>query len=163
MNDKALIEALLFVSTKPLSIKTICKISGLKEDDVRKLIKELMLEYEKDEHGIMIIESPEGYEIVLKPEYRTKAKYVAPFSDLSEGMKRTLAIVAIKQPIKQSVIVRYQGNKAYDYIKALEKKGLIKTEKFGRTKIVSLTENFERYFGKSVEEIKKELEKTISL
>jgi segregation and condensation protein B len=82
---------------------------------------------------------------------------IAPFSELSEGVKRTLAIIIAKQPVKQSTIVKIQGNKAYDYLRILEKKGLIRAEKFGRTRIISLTKNFEEYFGKSVEEIKKEL------
>jgi len=119
-------------------------------------------ETERDDRGIMLIETPEGYELIIKPAYRALAKNVSPFSDLTEGMKRTLAIIAFKQPVKQSLIVRYQGNKAYDYIKALERKGLIKTEKFGRTKIVSITPTFEKYFGKSAEEVKAELEKTFS-
>jgi segregation and condensation protein B len=68
---------------------------------------------------------------------------------------RTLAIVAAKQPIKQSLIVKYQGNKAYGYVVGLEKKGLIRTEKYGRTKLITTTPDFEKYFGKSSEEIKK--------
>jgi segregation and condensation protein B len=70
-------------------------------------------------------------------------------------MLRTLAIVTLKQPVKQSIIVRYQGNKAYGYIFELEKKGLVKAEKFGRTKLVTTTSDFEKYFGKSSEELKK--------
>ena len=77
-------------------------------------------------------------------------------------MKRTLAIIIAKQPVKQSTVVKIQGNKAYDYLRALEKRGLIKTEKFGRTRIISLTKNFEEYFGKSIEEIRKELLSQIS-
>jgi segregation and condensation protein B len=45
--------------------------------------------------------------------------------------------------------VKTIGNRAYDYIKELELRGLIKTEKAGRTKILILTEEFMRYFGVS--------------
>ena len=82
---------------------------------------------------------------------------LAPFSDLKEGMLRTLAIIAAKQPIKQSILVAYQGNKVYDYIVELEKKGLIKTEPYHRTKLVTTTPGFEKYFGKSVEDVKRML------
>ncbi|MCS7106466.1 MAG: SMC-Scp complex subunit ScpB, partial [Candidatus Aenigmarchaeota archaeon] len=74
---------------------------------------------------------------------------------------RTLAIVAVKQPIKRSLIVKYQGNKAYGYVESLEKKGLIKTEKAGRTRIITTTPEFEKYFGKSTEELKKILEEKV--
>jgi peptide chain release factor 1 len=47
------------------------------------------------------------------------------------------------------------------YTRYAEKKGLIKTEKFSRTKVVKLTDEFEKYFGKSVEDLKKLLEDDI--
>jgi chromosome segregation and condensation protein ScpB len=52
---------------------------------------------------------------------------------------------------------KYQGNKVYGYIVDLEAKGLIKTEKYGRTKLITATPGFEKYFGKSTEEIKQML------
>jgi len=76
-------------------------------------------------------------------------------------MMRTLAIVAVKQPVKQSIIVRYQGNKSYGYIKDLENKGLVKTEKFSRTKLIYTTPDFEKYFGKSSGEMKKMLKEEV--
>jgi segregation and condensation protein B len=157
MNKKALIEAAFFVSNKPLSVKYLSKLFSIPEEEVQLIIEEISKELKKENRGIMLIQTSEGYELVVKPEYRSLVAKIAPFSELSEGVKRTLAIIVAKQPIKQSTIVKIQGNKAYDYLKILEKKGLIKTEKFGRTKIVSLTKNFEEYFGKSIEEIRKEL------
>ena len=161
MNKKALLEAILFVAEKPMSLKKISSIIGSDMNETLLLLKELEKDTEMDDRGIQLIETPEGYELVIKPEYRRIVKPIAPFSDMSEGMKRTLAIVALKQPVKQSLIVRYQGNRAYEYIKKLEKRGLVKSEKFGRTKIVSLTENFEKYFGKSMKEIKEELKNMV--
>lgn len=154
MNQKALLEAALFVSDKPLGLEMLSKIVGIGSDEVKKIIAETQQELQKKDRGIDLIETPEGYEFRIKPEYRDRVAKLAPFSDLSDGMMRTLAIVAVKQPIKQSVIVRYQGNKAYGYIVKLEEKGLVRTEKFGRTKLVTTTPDFEKYFGKSTEEIK---------
>ena len=159
MNKKALIEAALFVSSSPLSPEKLCEIAGISKEELEKILEEIASELQSVERGIELAQTPEGYELRIKPEYRDKVASLAPFSDLSDGMLRTLSIVVSKQPVKQSLIVRYQGNKAYGYIKALEKKGLIKTEKFGRTKLVSTTEDFERYFGKSKEEVKSKLEK----
>ncbi len=159
MNKKALIEAALFVSSSPLSPEKLCEIAGISKEELEEILEEIASELQSVERGIELAQTPEGYELRIKPEYRGKVASLAPFSDLSDGMLRTLSIVVSKQPVKQSLIVRYQGNKAYGYIKALEKKGLIKTEKFGRTKLVSTTEDFEKYFGKSKEEIKSKLEK----
>lgn len=155
MNNKALVEAALFVSEKPLSVRKLVEITGLDEKEINLTILDIQKNVKRFDRGIDLVETPEGYEFRLKPEYRDKVVKLAPFSDLSEGVMRTLAIVAANQPVKQSVIVRYQGNKAYGYIEKLEKKGLITTEKSGRTRIISTTPDFEKYFGMSGEEVKK--------
>jgi len=158
MNRKALLEAALFVSDSPLTIDRLTNIVGVgSEQEVENLLGQIKRELEADDHGISIVKTPEGYELRVKQEYRELVVRLAPLADLSDGMLRTLAIVAIKQPIKQSLIVKYQGNKTYSYIENLESKGLVKTEKFGRTKIVTTTPGFEKYFGKSSEDIKRML------
>jgi segregation and condensation protein B len=161
VNQKALLEAALFVSDSPLSLERLAHIVGVgSEDEVRSMLEEIKYKLGEEDRGIELVETPEGFELRVKPEYRTRVARLAPFADLSDGMMRTLAIIAVKQPVKQSLIVRYQGNKTYNYIKDLEDKGLVKTEKYGRTKLVNTTDDFEKYFGKSSEEMKQMLKGT---
>jgi len=158
MNQKALLEAALFVSDKPLSLDKLSKIIGIGSiEEVKTLLLRLQADMKTDDRGIELVETPEGYELRVKQEFRERVVRLAPFADLSDGMMRTLAIVAAKQPVRQSLIVKFQGNKTYNYVVGLESKGLIKTEKSGRTKIITTTPDFEKYFGKSTEEIKKVL------
>ena len=158
MNKKALVEAALFVSDTPLTVERLANILGIgSHEQVKELLMQIKAELEAADRGILLEETPEGFELRIKQEYRDQVAKLAPFSDLSDGMLRTLAIVAARQPIKQSIIVKYQGNKVYGYIKDLEAKGLIKAEKFGRTKLVTATSGFEKYFGKSTDEIKQML------
>ena len=159
MNLKALLEAALFVSDKPLGMEKLMKIiSTSSAAEVAQIIIELQKDLKNEDRGIELVESPEGFELRVKAEFRERVARLAPFADLSEGMMRTLAIVAAKQPVKQSIIVKYQGNKSYGYIASLEEKGLVRTEKAGRTKNVMTTIDFEKYFGKSAEDVKKSLE-----
>ena len=158
MNMKALLEAALFVSDKPLTLEKLSKIMGCPQQEVREQMIRLQTDFKTEDRGIELVETPEGVELRVKPDYREKVVRLAPFADLSDGMMRTLAIIAAKQPVKQSLIVKVQGNKTYGYVSGLEDKGLIKTEKYGRTKIITTTPDFEKYFGKSSEEIKKSLE-----
>lgn len=155
MDKKALLEAALFVSDRPLSLEKLTKIVDATQEEIKQMIARIQQDLAKGDRGIEIVETPEGYDIRIKLEYRDSVANLAPFSDLTEGMLRTLSIVTVNQPVKQSVIVHYQGNKAYGYIVQLENKGLIKTEKSGRTKLVTTTDDFEKYFGKSSEELKK--------
>lgn len=157
MNSKALVEAALFISDKPLSIQQLSRLTRLKENEVRLILQKLSQELSKEDRGIELVETPKGFELRVKKEYREKVSVLAPLADLSDGMMRTLSLVVLNQPIRQSDIVKFQGNKAYGYIKGLEEKGLIKTQKHGRTKLLTVSSDFERYFGKSVEEIKKAL------
>jgi segregation and condensation protein B len=159
MNKKALFEAALFASPTPLPLKTLCRIAGIDEEEGRKILNELKNEFEKGWHGIELAETPQGYELRIKPEYREKVRTFAPFSDLGEGVLRCLSIIILKQPITQAHIVKIQGNKAYGYIKELEKKGLIKTRPSKRTKIVFVSSSLEKYFGMSLDEIKEGLQK----
>lgn len=160
MNKKALMEAALFVSDTPLTAERLASILGIGDEDaVREMIDRLRRELEEENRGIVLEETPEGFEFRVKQAYREEVAKLAPFSDLSDGMLRTLAIIAARQPIKQSLIVKYQGNKVYGYIKDLESKGLIKSEKFGRTRLLTVTSGFESYFGKSTEDIQKMLNK----
>lgn len=161
MNKKALIEAALFVSDKALSLETLSNLTGIGPEEIKQFIGEIQQEYVADDKGFDLLETPEGYEFRVKAEYRNTVAGLAPFADLSSGMMRTLGIVALKQPIKQSIIVHYQGNKAYVYISQLENKGLVKAVKDGRTKIVTTTPGFEDYFGKSSEDMKRMLDESL--
>ncbi|MEM5828480.1 MAG: SMC-Scp complex subunit ScpB [Candidatus Aenigmatarchaeota archaeon] len=158
---KAKIEALLFASSRPLSLNKICNILSENEENVKEALKQLIEEYSNPEKALEIIETPEGYEMIIKAEYRNYASQVASFSDLNQGALKTLALIILQHPIKQSDIVRIQGNRAYDYIKMLERKGLISSKKVGKTKILLPSENLEKYFGMKIEDIKEQLRKYI--
>ena len=67
--------------------------------------------------------------------------------EIEAPLIRTLAIIAYKQPIKQSDLVEIRGNKSYDHVKELEKRGLINAEKHSRTKLLTTTRGFADYFG----------------
>lgn len=158
-SNKAIVEAALFVSDKPLTVEQLAKTTVLPQEEVARLAEQIRVELDAGQHGYELVETPEGYEYRVRAELREKVAKLAPFADLSGGMMRTLAIVAAKQPVKQSLIVKYQGNKAYAYVRKLEDKGLIKSEKYGRTKLLQTTPEFEKYFGTSSAQIKAMLEK----
>ncbi|MDI6826669.1 MAG: SMC-Scp complex subunit ScpB [Candidatus Aenigmarchaeota archaeon] len=159
MNEKrALVEAALFVSENPLTLDKISKISGItSKKDLKEVIDEIKKEFEKDSHGIELTLTSEGYQFQVKDRFLEVVTGLTTYADISRGALRTLSLVAIKQPILQSEIIKIQGNKAYNYIKNLEKKGLINTEKAGRTRLIKTTKEFERYFGKSLKEIQERL------
>ncbi len=157
---KKIIEAALFMSSRPLNVKELASIIGTSSlGYVQELLEELQKEY--SERGIEIQKTGEGWSMQVKSDILPKVAHLTPYADLSGGHKRTLALVAYKEPIKQSEIVKLQGNKAYSYIKFLERRGLIKTERQDRTKLVYLTKEFERYFGEEKDKIREKLIKSL--
>jgi segregation and condensation protein B len=157
---KALVEAALFVSENPLTTDKISKISGISTKNLNEIIEEIKKEFDTDSHGMELALTPEGYQFQVKDKFLEKVSGLTTYSDISKGGLRTLSLVAMRQPMTQSEIIKIQGNKAYNYIKSLEKKGLIRTEKAGRTKLVNTTKEFERYFGKGLKEIQEKLKTT---
>ncbi len=159
-DPKKLIEAALFLAQNPLSAKNLAQIAGVPESDVERLVEELKTGYA--DRGIEIVRAPSGWQIHVKTELISKVSHLSPYSDLSEGVLKTLALVVYKHPATQSYLVKMQGNKVYNYIKKLESRGMIKTVKKGRTKEVLVTQEFENYFGTTLGDLKNKVEAQIA-
>ena len=141
--QKKILEAALFMAPKPLDLNDLAKIAGVSSlGYVKNTLTELQKDY--SEKGIEIVNTPQGWQMQVRQELLPRVSHLAPHSDISEGSKRTLALVVYIEPINQADVIRIQGNKAYAYIKDLVRRGLIKTEKRGRTKMLKLTQEFER-------------------
>ena len=159
---KPKIEAALFMSNQPISLEKLKKLFGKSIGILKSVLDGLKQEYESENKGIHILETIEGYQIKVKPEYVKYVRTLTPYKDLSRGLLKVLALVAYKQPITQSQIVKVIGNRTYAYVKKLEQKGLIRTVKHGRTKALIATKEFANYFGlESAEDFKKFFEEMV--
>ena len=153
---KKVLEAALFMSSRPLKVTELAKISGVGSvGHLKGLLGELEKEY--SERGLLVLESPEGWHMQVRSEVLPQVAHLTPYADLSEGCKRALALIVYKEPFAQSELIKIQGNKAYNYIRKLERAGLVRSEKAGRTKMLKLTQEFENYFGETKEEVKERL------
>ena len=144
---KPALEAALFMSSEPLSLQDLAKLTGRIEEEIRAALVEMKAELEKEDKGVHILETNAGYVLKVKPEFTNMVRTLSPYQDLSRGLLRVLAMVAYKQPITQSQIVKVIGNRAYEYVKKLGERGLIKTVKQSRTKALIATKEFAEYFG----------------
>ena len=79
-------------------------------------------------------------------------------TEFTKAEQETLAIIAYKQPIKQSVIIKIRGNKSYDHIKKFRQLGLVIAKRIGHTLDLSLSEEFYEYFNVHNKEPKEKLE-----
>ena len=150
----ALLEAVLFTTTEPLTLDELQKTLKIRKDEIEKMLAKLREKYSSPEHGFRLSETG-GYRLIVKEDFVEKVSHLTPHADLSRGLLRVLSIIAYHEPVKQSDIVKVVGNRAYDYVKELEERGLVRSERKSRTKVLVTTQHFEEYFGAKKEEIKK--------
>ncbi len=152
--EKRVIEAALFMSPKPVSLKAIGRVVGIDSNSVLlKVVEEAMSEFNSRNTSLEILRVGEKYTMRVRSELADKVSHLAVSPEMGKAVLRTLALIALKQPVKQSEVVKVIGNKAYDYVKELVNRGVVKAEKAGNTKLLSTTRKFEEYFGKSPEEL----------
>ncbi|VVB72363.1 Segregation and condensation protein B [uncultured archaeon] len=145
-DSKAVIEAALFAAGRTLAPKELADLSGLSEERARAMVEDLASEYAGRGSGIEIKSIGEGYCMQVRFALASRVLSFAP-KEIEAPLIRTLAIIAYKQPLKQSDLVAIRGNKSYEHVKELEKRGLISAAKFSRTRLLTTTRGFADYFG----------------
>lgn len=158
---KPLIEAALFSAGRPLSIEELARVCGSGNIGlIRRVVEELIIEYNGRITGLMVKKSDSGYVMCVKPELEDKVSYLVPETEIPAPILKTLALIAYEQPVKQSKIIKERGSKAYSYIKFLRQQGFIEAKREGRTRILSVTPKFKEYFR--IEELNNLIEKKTS-
>jgi len=156
------LEAVLFIAGRFLSLKEIVGLTGINPIILRQLLDKLAEKYSGDDSAIEIIEKSEMWKMDVKGDYIDFVNKIATGNtEFTKAEQETLAIIAYKQPVKQSVIVNIRGNKAYEHIKKFVDIGLLKAKKTGHTQELNLSEEFHDYFsvGGMKEKQEEEIEK----
>ena len=149
MEKEKIIEAALFMSPKALTIDELKQIALVDSRlETKALVEELIHFYDNRKSSLEIVCLPIGYQMRVKEDYEDYVSHLATDSAFSKGVMKTLALIAYKQPIIQSDVVKYRNNKAYDHLKILFENGFIKKDPKGRTYVLTTTTKFVEYFGK---------------
>jgi segregation and condensation protein B len=146
--DLKKLEAVFFVSGRFLKMNELVSLTDLNPILIRELIEKLQEKYDKKDSSIEIVEKNGLWKMDLRREFSYLVNKLATGSaEFSKAEQETLAIIAYKQPIKQSVIIKIRGNKAYDHVKKFVGLGLIKKKKMGHTSELNLGDSFYDYFN----------------
>jgi len=139
------VEAALFIAGRFLTIQELITLTDLNPILLKKILADLQDKYKNS--GIEIMNKDNLWKMDVTNEYTYMVnKLAAGSSEFSRAEQETLAIIAYKQPMKQSILVKIRGNKAYEHIKKFHELGLINKKKLGHTAELSLTEQFHEYF-----------------
>lgn len=154
MEKKYLVEAALFMSSEPLTIDQLGKL--VESDSMGKTLRILdgvVLDFNQRDSALEIVKTTDGrYRMQVRGDYLKDVKHLAISTDLPKSILRTLAIIAFKQPIKQSIVVKMRGNKAYDHIERLREEGFVKKTREGNTFMLETTKKFIDYFGEPIKD-----------
>jgi segregation and condensation protein B len=152
------IEAVLFVASEALSIKTLAKLTGAEEADVSLALARIDADYA--ERGIVLREIAGGYRFASAPAARgvVEAYLMPPKTNLSPAALETLAIVAYLQPVTKGDIEGIRGVSADSVLSTLvDRRFLVEAgrkEVAGRPILYRTTPEFLEAFGlRSLEEL----------
>src|SRR5579872_6181620 len=113
MSDlKAIIEALIFASPEPITLKTLAKLLETEpKEDITAGLEALRQDYDRP-GGLQMVEVAGGYQIVTRPELNEWVRrlfHERTTQKLSVPSLETLAVIAYKQPVTAPEIAEIRG------------------------------------------------------
>jgi len=144
---KRIIEAALFMSSKPLSSEELAKVANIAAAGyVQQLADGLRQEYGQRGGALEIVESGGKYMMQVRAQYAQKVGVLAKEAELGRGAMRILALISKNDGIEQSKLVKMLGTTVYEYMHELVERGFVSRSKKGRTMVVRTTPKFKEYF-----------------
>ena len=154
MNLLGVLEGLLFVvGDEGVTLKEICEILNIKEEDAKELLVNLKKEYENNNRGIKISFLGETFKLTTKKEHKEYYQKLITNKEsiLSQSQLEVLAIIAYNEPITRIEIDEIRGISSAYIVKKLLSKDLIKvvgkSDLPGRPNMYRTTREFLDFFG----------------
>lgn len=141
------IEAILYLKGKPLSLGEIADHAGCDRDAVEDALIELMTDYAHRDSALEVVETPAGYSLQLRSSFASLMQNLVP-AELGTGALRTLAAIALKQPIAQTELIDLRGSGAYQHVQELLNLGFVQRRRQtdGRSYWLQVTDKFHQHF-----------------
>ena len=167
---KAVIEALLFASQKPLTLREIqaalksaaaygqesiaAEMGKISESEIESALGILKKEYEDLDRSFQLIEQVSGWVLVSRAEFLIWVRQLFPDlrpPRLSPPALETLAIIAYRQPIAKADVEAIRGVTVDGVLQKLLDAGLVKitgrADVPGRPLLYETTHHFMEHFG----------------
>ena len=148
------IEALLFAMGSSVELSALAKAIGHDQETTRKILRNMMLNYQEEGRGIKIIELENSFQMCTKEEYYEYLVNMAlqpKKAVLSDVMLETLSIIAYKQPVTKIEIEKIRGVKCDHAVSKLIEYNLVqevgRLDAPGKPILLGTTEEFLRNFG----------------
>lgn len=152
MTTTGKIESILFVSSRPLTVKRLAELTGEGGSDVEAAVEALMLRYNQDDQGINLVKHGSSVQMVSSP---LNSKIVTAYlkeeqaGELTRPALETLTIVAYRGPLSKIQLDTIRGVNCALILRNLMIKGLVeaKPHKDKLQSTYQVTFDFLRFLG----------------
>lgn len=142
-----LIEGALYAAGRPLDVEELSTKLEIPKKEVEELVKIVAFDYLEREGALIVAQIGEKYQMQLRPELTETVSKFAKGGAIAERYLRTLTVIALKQPILKSTIIKIRGSGAYEHVKYLLDNDLITAVKKGRSAELNTTDKYADMFG----------------
>lgn len=126
---KGALEALLLVSSDPVSASALAGALDIAPGEAASLLAELKVEYEEANRGFQLREVAGGWRLFSHPAYHDQVEAFVLSWDtqrLSQAALETLAVIAYHQPVTRDTVKGVRGVNSDGVISSLVDKGLVR-------------------------------------
>lgn len=125
------LEAMLFISSKPLSVAKLAQIAGVDEDEIVGAVEQLRKRYALEERGMQILRQANQFQMMTNPACATAVSSLYHdelAGELSRPSLETLTIVAYRGPIRKVELDQIRGVNCALILRNLLLRGLIEVD-----------------------------------
>jgi segregation and condensation protein B len=151
---QANVEALLYASGEPLSVKDLKKALPEAGDRIRPVLDRLKELYGQEGRGLQLVEIAGGFQITTRPEFHEVVSRLLSSpkpARLSLQALETLAVIAYRQPITVPELLDLRGVRSASVVRTLLEKKLVRIvgrkPVVGRPLLYGTTKEFMLRFG----------------
>src|SRR5512135_747027 len=132
MSVKSEIESLLFVSSRPLSVKRLADVTGHSKDEIKKALEALTAELDaRQDSGFIVMRSGDEVQLATSPDHAEMVKDFLKdesFGELTRPALETLTIVGYRGPLTKAELEQIRGVNCSLILRNLMIRGLVETE-----------------------------------
>lgn len=153
------IEAVLFTIGRFVDLDELSQLTGVaSKGSLSDALRSLVEDYKNKEGSLEIVTDGDKYKLNLRKDYLYLTTQLLDQTEFDKPTQETLALVAYRQPVFQSEIIKTRGNTAYEHVKKLKEMEFVTSEKSGRTRLLKTTPKFYDYFDVVGEELKQKFD-----
>ncbi len=153
MNDlRAQVEAILFLASRPLSLKKLAELVEAEAAAVEQALGEIQIFFDREDSGLRLFSQGKEYQLVTAPaQSKLTARYLQEevTGELSRPSLETLTIIAYRGPITKPELEQIRGVNCGLILRNLLIRGLIQEGFDTLTKMIkyTVTIDFLKFLG----------------